>query len=122
MRRCQPNQKGQPNQGRPNPGLHCVAPSESVSHHLPLVPRRRDALLAAWLPGTEADGLADVLFGTQPASGRLSFSWPRSMQQARCAQRQPSAGHRENIPLYPLGFGLDLAGIPLVRRDPSGAA
>ena len=81
-----------------------------------------DALLAAWLPGTEGDGLVDLLFGTQPTSGRLSFSWPRSTQQAPWAQRQPSAGNRENIPLYPLGFGLDLAGVPLVRRDPSGAA
>ncbi|NNC59886.1 MAG: glycoside hydrolase family 3 protein [Erythrobacter sp.] len=36
-----------------------------------------DAFVAAWLPGSEGAGVADVLFGKTPASGRLSFSWPR---------------------------------------------
>jgi beta-glucosidase len=36
-----------------------------------------DALLAAWLPGTEGDGVADVLFGKFKPAGKLSFSWPR---------------------------------------------
>ena len=62
-----------------------------------------DALLAAWLPGTEGDGVADVLFGDHAPTGRLSFSWPRTMQQARCEDRQTD-------PLYPLGFGLDFNG------------
>ena len=101
--------------------MRCAQRAGLTPHPL-RVPCRRDALLAAWLPGTEGDGLTDLLFGTQPATGRLSFSWPRSTQQAPWAQRQPSAGNRANIPLYPLGFGLDLAGVPLVRRDPSGAA
>lgn len=35
-----------------------------------------DAFVAAWLPGSEGGGVADVLFGVRPASGRLSFSWP----------------------------------------------
>jgi len=35
-----------------------------------------DAFVAAWLPGSEGGGVADVLYGTKPASGRLSFSWP----------------------------------------------
>ena len=65
-----------------------------------------DALLVAWLPGTEGDGVADVLFGARPPAGRLSFSWPRSMQQARCDDRRAD-------PLYPLGFGLDFAGNPV---------
>ena len=44
-------------------------------------------------------------------SGRQLVS---DAQQAPWAQRQPSAGNRGNIPLYPLGFGLDLAGAELV--------
>jgi len=37
-----------------------------------------DAFVAAWLPGTEGRGVADVLCGTHPFTGRLSFDWPRS--------------------------------------------
>ncbi|MEO5712280.1 MAG: glycoside hydrolase family 3 N-terminal domain-containing protein [Luteolibacter sp.] len=61
-----------------------------------------DALLAAWLPGTEGAGVADVLFGDHSPSGKLSFTWPRSIAQV------PS-GHRKDTPdspLFPLGFGL----------------
>lgn len=35
-----------------------------------------DAFVAAWLPGSEGAGVADVLFGRSPATGSLSFSWP----------------------------------------------
>jgi beta-glucosidase len=58
-----------------------------------------DALLAAWLPGTEGDGVADVLFGAYRPTGKLSYTWPRSMQQL---PRGAAAGS----PLFPLGFGL----------------
>ncbi|MDR2577408.1 MAG: glycoside hydrolase family 3 C-terminal domain-containing protein [Chitinispirillales bacterium] len=37
-----------------------------------------DAFLVAWLPGTEGGGVADVLFGEQPFTGRLPFTWPGS--------------------------------------------
>lgn len=37
-----------------------------------------DAFLAAWLPGTEGQGVADVLFGDYRPTGKLSFTWPRS--------------------------------------------
>jgi beta-glucosidase len=59
-----------------------------------------DAFVASWLPGSEGAGVADVLFGARPASGRLSFSWP-----ATCD------GNPVNSPegaLFPLGYGLDL--------------
>jgi len=36
-----------------------------------------DALVAAWLPGTEATGIADVLFGDYPFHGTLPYAWPR---------------------------------------------
>lgn len=61
-----------------------------------------DAIVAAWLPGTEGSGVADVLFGDSPASGKLSFTWPRSMDQV-------PRGHGEvyaQSALFPLGFGL----------------
>ena len=38
-----------------------------------------DAIVAAWLPGTEGRGVTDVLFGDFPPTGKLSFAWPRSM-------------------------------------------
>jgi beta-glucosidase len=37
-----------------------------------------DALIAAWLPGSEGDGVADVLFGKWKPSGKLSVTWPRA--------------------------------------------
>src|SRR4029453_5219488 len=40
-----------------------------------------DAFVAAWLPGTEGLGVADVLFGDYKPSGKLPVSWPRSMAQ-----------------------------------------
>jgi len=40
-----------------------------------------DSLLAAWLPGTEGQGISDVLFGDYSPTGKLSFSWPKSIDQ-----------------------------------------
>ena len=60
-----------------------------------------DAVVASWLPGTEAQGIADVLFGMEPFAGRLPFEWPRSMAQLR--------SHNGEAPLYPLSFGLRTA-------------
>jgi beta-glucosidase len=59
-----------------------------------------DALVAAWLPGTEGQGVADVLFGLEPFTGTLSYTWPRSMAQVPVGQVE--AGD----PLFPYGFGL----------------
>jgi beta-glucosidase len=58
-----------------------------------------DALVVAWLPGTEGAGVADLLFGDAPFEGRLSFSWPRDNAQARREAR-------EEDPLFRRGFGL----------------
>ena len=63
---------------------------------------RSDAFVAAWLPGTEGQGVADVLFGDELFIGKLSFSWPRSLEQVPLqALKQHPAG-----PLFPLGYGL----------------
>ncbi|WP_260483919.1 glycoside hydrolase family 3 protein [Sphingomicrobium flavum] len=35
-----------------------------------------DAFVASWLPGSEGNGVADILFGAREATGRLAFSWP----------------------------------------------
>jgi beta-glucosidase len=60
-----------------------------------------DAVLAAWLPGSEGGGVADVLFGDYKPTGKLSITWPRSM-----AQIPAHAGDRAYDPLFPFGFGL----------------
>ncbi|MBX3063684.1 MAG: glycoside hydrolase family 3 C-terminal domain-containing protein [Anaerolineae bacterium] len=61
-----------------------------------------DAMVAAFLPGTESQGVADVLFGDHPFTGKLSYSWPRSIEQVPLtALKQHPDG-----PLFPLGYGL----------------
>lgn len=60
-----------------------------------------DALIAAWLPGSEGQGVADVLFGDYKPSGKLSFSWPASMDQIPV-----NIGDKTYEPLFKYGFGL----------------
>ncbi|OYX65447.1 MAG: 1,4-beta-D-glucan glucohydrolase [Sphingomonadales bacterium 32-64-17] len=60
-----------------------------------------DAFVASWLPGSEGTGIADVLTGARPATGRLSFSWP-----AVCSGSEAS---RDEGALFPLGYGHSLA-------------
>jgi beta-glucosidase len=60
-----------------------------------------DALVASWLPGTEGAGVADVLFGKVPFSGRLPVSWPRTE-----AQEPLNVGDASYDPQYPFGWGL----------------
>jgi len=57
------------------------------------------AFVAAWLPGSEGDGVAEVLFGEHAFQGKLSFSWPRDDAQ------NPNKGDGSD-PLFPYGFGL----------------
>jgi len=60
-----------------------------------------DALVAAWLPGSEGQGVADVLFGDKKPTGKLSHSWPRSVSQLPL-----NAGDAKYDPLFKFGFGL----------------
>jgi len=62
-----------------------------------------NALIAAWLPGTEGDGVADVLFGIAKPKGKLSFSWPRSMAQVPININGDPANYD---PLFKVGYGL----------------
>jgi beta-glucosidase len=63
-----------------------------------------DAFVAAWLPGTEGQGVTDVLFGDYKPTGKLSYSWPRSM-----AQIPINVGDNNYDPLFKYGFGLTFA-------------
>ncbi|MBK9121568.1 MAG: glycoside hydrolase family 3 C-terminal domain-containing protein [Chloroflexi bacterium] len=85
-----------------------------------------DAFVAAWLPGTEGQGVADVLFGDQPFTGRLPYTWPRSIAQIPFDfENLPRDGC--DAPLFPFGYGLtvedssspwlDLAEACLTRGD-----
>ncbi len=64
-----------------------------------------DALVASWLPGSEGGGVADVLFGNEPFTGRLSVTWPRSEDQVPI-----NVGDRGDRPLFPYGWGLRTRG------------
>jgi beta-glucosidase len=58
------------------------------------------AFVAAWLPGSEGQGVADVLFGDYDFQGKLSFSWPTE------AEGNCNVGDESYAPLFPYGFGL----------------
>jgi beta-glucosidase len=58
------------------------------------------AFIAAWLPGSEGQGISDVLFGDYDFTGKLSFSWPQ------LSQPKVNKGDKNYHPLFPYGFGL----------------
>jgi beta-glucosidase len=68
-----------------------------------------DALVAAWLPGTEGQGVADVLFGDYEPTGKLPRAWPLDNQQLSAGD--PSV----EKPLFPYGFGLTYESPPAGR-------
>jgi beta-glucosidase len=69
-----------------------------------------DAFIAAWLPGSEGGGVADLLFqqaeGSMPYdfTGRLSYTWPRAANQTAV-----NVGDADYDPLFAYGYGLTLA-------------
>jgi beta-glucosidase len=63
-----------------------------------------DAFVAAWLPGSEGGGVADVLFGKADFKGKLSFSWPK-----RANQFSLNVGDADYDPLFAFGYGLSYA-------------
>ncbi len=66
-----------------------------------------DAFVAAWLPGTEGDGVAEVLFGDYDFVGKLPHSWPVNI-----AQVPINIGDTPYNPLFPYGYGLDYSSVP----------
>ncbi|XP_057956521.1 uncharacterized protein LOC131149787 [Malania oleifera] len=59
------------------------------------------ALVAAWLPGTEGQGIADVLFGDYGFTGKLARTWFKTVDQLPM-----NVGDTHYDPLFPFGFGL----------------
>ena len=64
-----------------------------------------DAVVAAWLPGTEGDGFADVLLGDQPFVGTTPYTWPETPADAPRVGKSACDGA-----VYPVGYGLDATG------------
>jgi beta-glucosidase len=62
---------------------------------------RSAAFVAAWLPGSEGRGIAEVLFGDYGFKGKLGFSWPRTADQV-----PTNVGDPDYDPLFEYGFGL----------------
>jgi beta-glucosidase len=64
-----------------------------------------DAIVAAWLPGTEAAGLADVLFGEKPFVGTTPYTWPKTPADSPRVGKAACDGA-----VFPVGYGLDATG------------
>ena len=69
-----------------------------------------DAWVAAWLPGTQGEGVADVLFGDYPFTGKLPFTWPRNNEQLPININNLGDKTGCEGPLFPFGYGLGEAG------------
>lgn len=63
-----------------------------------------DAVVVAWLPGTEGAGVADGLFGDTPFTGKLPYAWPESNEQLPLGPAYPESAQKR--PLFPLGYGI----------------
>ena len=60
-----------------------------------------DGLIAAWLPGMAGEGVADVLFGDYNPTARLSYTWPKNINQVPI-----NIGDKDYDPLFPFDHGL----------------
>jgi beta-glucosidase len=69
-----------------------------------------DAWVAAWLPGTQGEGVADVLFGDFPFTGKLPYSWPRENEQLPININNLGIKDACDMPLFPYNYGLGEAG------------
>ncbi|EOY19352.1 Glycosyl hydrolase family protein isoform 1 [Theobroma cacao] len=77
-----------------------------------------DALVAAWLPGTEGQGVIDALYGDYGFSGKLPRTWFKTVDQL---PMNVEDSHYD--PLFPLGFGLKTDSVAsIVSRSTSAAA
>ncbi len=64
-----------------------------------------DAFIAGWLPGSEGDGVAEVLFGESNFKGKLPHSWPKSVEDFN-GKYGPNFWDDSITPLFPFGYGL----------------
>lgn len=67
----------------------------------PSLLREADAIVAAWLPGSEGAGVADTMFGRRAYTGRLPVTWPRTLEQEPI-----NVGDADYDPLWGYGHGL----------------
>jgi beta-glucosidase len=65
-----------------------------------------ESWVAAWLPGTEGEGIADILFGDYPFTGKTAYSWPRSNEQLPINVNNAANKTGCDAPLFPFGYGL----------------
>uniref|UniRef100_A0A0D9V6A0 beta-glucosidase n=1 Tax=Leersia perrieri TaxID=77586 RepID=A0A0D9V6A0_9ORYZ len=70
-----------------------------IEPYLPMM----EALVAAWLPGTEGQGIADLLFGDYGFTGKLPRTWFKSVDQLPM-----NVGDPHYDPLFPFDFGLTI--------------
>ncbi|MEL7248090.1 MAG: glycoside hydrolase family 3 N-terminal domain-containing protein [Bacteroidota bacterium] len=73
-----------------------------VTHQI----EQSDAFIAAWLPGSEGDGIAEVLFGDHNFKGRLPHSWPKAVEDVQ-GRFGPNFWDDSIQPLYEFGYGLE---------------
>lgn len=66
---------------------------------------RSNAFIAAWLPGSEGHGIAEVLFGNYNFIGKLPHSWPKSEDDFK-GRYGPNFWDNSITPLYEFGYGL----------------
>ncbi|MGK0412153.1 MAG: beta-glucosidase [Polaribacter sp.] len=64
-----------------------------------------DAFIAAWLLGSEGDGVAEVLFGDFNFSGKLPHSWPEGIKDYQ-SKYGPNFWDHTKEPLFKFGYGL----------------
>lgn len=64
-----------------------------------------DAFIAAWLPGSEGGGVAEVLFGDYDFKGKLPHSWPKSVEDFN-GKYGVNFWDKSKKPLFDFGFGL----------------
>jgi beta-glucosidase len=72
-----------------------------------------NALVAAWLPGTEGQGVADVLFNVSSPTGKLPVTWMQS------ASQQPINDGDGKAVLFPYGHGLIYEGPATDTQPPT---
>ena len=67
-----------------------------------------DSFVAAWLPGSEGGlGIADVIFGDYDFTGKLSYTWPKSI--AYVGYNSNREDYDESLVQFPYGYGLTYA-------------
>lgn len=71
----------------------------------PWLLEKMEALVAAWLPGTEGQGITDVIFGDHDFRGQLPVTWFRKVEHLDQSADEVNPV-KVSDPLFPLGFGL----------------